>query len=264
MKKFLLKKGHIIIVLVLFLSFLMISLTASYSNKSVSNGEKFYELVIKNNTIFSIDEEGSLDGLYYDDLTNLYYYKGNVKNNYFVINSELWRIVSINSDKSIKVIKESGINSNKLYRYNEDYNNYKYLDSNVYNQLDMWYKEKLNNVNSYILDREFCVYFQNEKCIENKKLKIGLLTFDEVKRAGGEINTNNSNYYLYNVDSWWILDNDYDELLGSAFSGYVNLLGSIDKGFVVEEKVIRPVINISGYVNVLGDGTKDNPYFIVK
>lgn len=263
MKEFLSKKGHIIIVIVLLLCVSVIGVMESYSNKNIDESEVFYASILKNNTVLSPDNVEDSSGLYYDNSDNSYYFKGNVENNYIVINSELWRIVSVNSDKSIKVIKESGINSNKLYKYNEEYNNYEYVDSNIMKELELWYKENLSNVDSYISDSEFCVFYQYEKCEETKKYKIGLLTFEDIITAGGAINTNNDAYYLYNGNDWWILDNDYDEVIGSAYSGYVNLLGSIDKGFIDEEKTIRPVINIKEGASALGDGTLENPYYIV-
>lgn len=264
MKKFLSRNGHIVIVFVLVLCLITAGLTASYSNKDIVSGDVFYASILKNNTILSSDSSNELDGLYYHNEDNSYYYKGNVKNNYLVINSELWRIVAINSDKSVKVIKESGINSNELYEYNKEYNNYKYVDSNLMKELDLWYKENLNNLDSYISESEFCIFYRYEKCEEAKKYKVGLLNFGEVVRAGGEINTNNDAYYLYNQNDWWILDNDYDDVIGSAFSGYVNMLGSIDKGFIDEKMTIRPVINIKDDTVVLGSGTLDDPYYIVK
>lgn len=263
MKRFLIKKRNIIvIVVVLMLGLYVINLSTSYSNNNLNNNY-LYDEILKNNSILDINAE-EVDGLFYDNDNNTYYFKGNVGNNYIVLNNELWRIVAINSDKSVKVIKSSGIESNKLFKFNEDYNDYEYKDSAVMDELLSWYEYNLNEIDEYIKDSKYCVDYRNNECLLEETYKIGLLNISEVKRAGGEINTNNEAYYLYNGNDWWIIDTDYDQVLGSAFSGYVNLLGSIDKGFVDEEMTIRPVINLVDVTPISGDGTLDNPYFILK
>lgn len=50
------------------------------------------------------------DGLYVDTSeNNRYVYKGSNPNNYLSLNNETWRIVSIESDNSVKIIRESSI-----------------------------------------------------------------------------------------------------------------------------------------------------------
>lgn len=264
MQKFLAKRGYIIVLVVLLtVGVYMMNFNTSYSDKT-NNSKILYEEIINNNSIYDVTENDEVDGLFYDNASNEYYFNGNVENNYIVINNELWRIVGINEDKSVKVIKQSGINDNKLYAYNTDYSNFKYQDSIVFKELLSWYNDNLSNVDEYILDSEYCINYQNGECFETGRYKIGLLDISEVRRAGGEINTNNDAYYLYNENDWWIIDTDYDEMLGSAFSSYVNLLGSIDKGFVDEEMTIRPVVILKKEVPINGRGTLDDPYYIVK
>lgn len=266
MQKFIAKKGLIVVLLLLcMVGTYMLNVKTSNSNKVGTDNKLLYEELINNNSILFNTGKNELDGLYYDDESDTYYFKGNLTNNYIVLNSELWRIVAINHDKSVKLIKESGINSNKLYMFNDKYEVYDYRKSIVATELDNWYKDNLTNLDSFILESEYCINYQDNKCLDKDNYKIGLLTINEVKRAGGEINTNNEAYYLYNGNNdWWIIDTDYDEVIGSAFSGFVNLLGSIDKAFVDEEKTIRPVINLKKETPINGEGTLENPYFIVR
>ena len=49
------------------------------------------------------------DGLYYDDNTGEYYFKGANPDNYIEFNGEVWRIMSINSSGNIKIIKDERI-----------------------------------------------------------------------------------------------------------------------------------------------------------
>ena len=262
MQKFLVKKGFIFfVILMIFVGGYLVNLSTSYSNKDKFNIKHLHNEILSNNTILNESSE-LLNGLFYDNASNTYYFKGNVENNYIVINNELWRIVMINNDKSVKIIKAYGIDSNKLFNFNEEYDDYEYIDSIVMNELELWYNNNLNNIDSYIKEDEYCVNYKNE-CISTEKMKISLLNVMEVKRAGGNNNINNEAYYLHNGNDWWIIDNDYDEFLGSAYSGYVNLMGSIEKGFVDEQMTIRPVITLIDSVSIAGNGTVDDPYFIL-
>lgn len=264
MQKFLAKKRYIVVLVVLIMvGVYMINFNTSYSDKT-KDSRFLYEEIINNNSIYDVTELEEVDGLFYDKVSNEYFFKGNIVNNYLTINDELWRIVGINEDNSVKVIKQSGIYDNKLFVYNEDYDNYRYQGSVVIKELLSWYDDNLINIDEYVLDGEYCINYQSDECLEFGSYKVGLLDVSEVKRAGGQININNDAYYLYNENDWWIIDNDYDEILGSAFSGYVNSLGSIDKGFVDEEMTIRPVINLKKEIPINGDGTIDNPYYVIK
>ena len=64
------------------------------------------------------------DGLYFDDNNDEYYYKGASPDNYIEFSGDLWRIISINSDGNLKIIKEdridltgySGVSSSDNYK----------------------------------------------------------------------------------------------------------------------------------------------------
>lgn len=256
MKKKVNKEAIVIGLVIIFIVLFQVSNT-SYSISNNSNSIKLVNKILDNNTIYNKDDNIE-DGLLLDDE---YYFKGNVNNNYVSLNNELWRIVSL-KDNYIKIIKEEGINNNKLYKYSDDYNEGDYLDSNIYKILDEWYKEELINYDSYILKYNYCVLYKNKECKDNKLLKIGILNYDDVVKAGGIKNINNDTYYLFNNNEWWILNSSYDVLIGSYFSSYVNNLGSIEDGFVDEEKTIRPVIVLNNITYKTGDGTIDNPYVI--
>ncbi len=242
---------------------ILVNFGTSYSNKMVVVDNDFYQVLIKNNTILDEDDD-NLDGLYYDEKEDSYYFRGNVVNNYMVINSELWRIVGIESNSSIKVIKAHGINYNGLYQFNSDYDNYLYNNSEAMNQLNYWYDNSLKKFSNYIIQNEYCILYEEDICKESKKYSVGLLSVDEVIKAGGSDKANNDAYYLYNENDWWLINTEYDEFVGNGFASNVNFLGRIDSSFVDEKKTLRPVININGLVSVNGDGTKDNPYFIAE
>ena len=82
--------------------------------KKAYASDKLEEEITKDKSInYSIDDVG----LYKEN--NYYFFRGNVENNYIKINDEMWRIVAILENKNIRIIKEDGINSNQLYKYNE-------------------------------------------------------------------------------------------------------------------------------------------------
>ena len=237
----------------------------SYSNRNTNNGVDLYEILLERNSIIEedINKEDSFDntneysGLYLEG--SKYFFRGNVINNYLKIDGEIWRIVSFSEDGLIKIVKEESLESNKLYKYNEDYGNYNYLESNIKEVLDTWYKDNLSKY-QFIVEDEYCIEYE-DGCINEEKLMVSLLSQEEVIYAGGFTNTNSDSCYLNNGTEWWIISKEYDEFIGGAFSGYVNSLGSIEMGFVDEEKAIRPVITLKD-VKVTGEGTEDNPYII--
>ena len=49
------------------------------------------------------------DGLYYDDYTDSYVFKGGNPDNYISFNNEVWRIMSIDNNRNIKIIKDERI-----------------------------------------------------------------------------------------------------------------------------------------------------------
>lgn len=242
----------------------------SYSNKEpMDNKIYLYDEILRHNTI--IEEEITKDkslkysndvvGFYKEDY--IYFFRGNVENNYIIIDSELWRIVSINENKSIRIIRENGINNNQLYKYNEDYSNYNYDDSIVKEELNKWYSTHLKDYEEFIIKENYCIEYE-DTCIKEVSMKIGLLSEKEAIYAGSYKNMNYDAVYLNNKHSWWISSKFYDEFIGSAFSGYMNEMGSIESGFVDEEMTIRPVINLKWNTPIKGEGTLDNPYMIEK
>lgn len=242
----------------------------SYSNKEMEENSIFlYDEILRRNTIIEeeITKEISLKfsddkvGFYKEEDT--YFFRGNVENNYLLVDKDLWRIVSINESKSIRIIREEGINNNQLYKFNEDYSNYIYDESIVKNELSKWYEDNLRDYDDYIVKENFCIEYE-ETCQKETVMKIGLLSEIEVIYAGGYNNVNYDGTYLNNGYNWWISSKFYDEFIGSAFSGYMNEMGSIESGFVDEEMSIRPVINLKWNTPIIGEGTKDKPYMIEK
>jgi hypothetical protein len=257
------------------------SLTINDEIKTATN------YLLANNEIV---EDINMDGLHKTDDTNSkessYYFKGNVSNNYVSLNNELWRIIKINEDGSIKIIKDTNIES--TYQYSLDSkqeNSYNYLNSNIKNELDNYYENNLKDYHNLIQEENYCTelsvvkndnykvddanktyleYTPSFKCNTENSLSIGLISYDEAILAGlsytGSYNNTN---YLVNGSS-----KSTFTISPAGVNGYTNenyVWKITDNGAVIETSVsntlyIRPVINLKASLNITGDGTINNPF----
>ena len=117
-------------------------------------------------------------GLYYtstntEDNKVTYYFRGAVENNYVSFANNTWRIIRINEDGSIRLIKQDSIGNNA---FNENYDDAAYVgymygtkgsttyeathrntnSSTIKTTLDTWYQNNLVNYSSIIADSGFC------------------------------------------------------------------------------------------------------------
>ena len=218
---------------------------------------------------------------------NSYYFRGNVTNNYMMINNMLFRILGINKDTSLRLIY---INESLESVFNKSRNKEEYVafnNSEVYNYLTEWYNNNLSNLDKYIIGYDYCsdtsyekyynkinygsylrnfeVYTPSLDCSQTDKTyggitnsKVGLISMDEVAIIGGTANSNNTSYYLYTgYDYYTISPNNY---YYGANMGIVNKYGKLSESKVTNKLKVYPVINIDSNLNVLGSGTIDNPY----
>ena len=243
-------------------------------------------------------------GLYKSTATNTgnptYYFRGNVENNYVSFAGFTWRIVRINENGTIRIVMQDGINSNTKYIFNSNRNNYTYMyytNSNAKTILESWYqtnigskKDLAKNVASgaYYCEQAkvkqlenytsgstnmtvYSSYTLDFKCNSDENgygvvnASVGLLSYEEVVYAGGYVNQQNSEYYLYNASiNWWVMGPA--GFLSSSLIPYVwnvrttGILGNYD---VNRSSIVRPVINLTADTQISdGDGTKENPFVV--
>ena len=246
-------RKKIIAITLVIVVFAIIFVIPSYSTQDNDKSLIMTEEIFRTNSL--IEKRTTETGLHF--IEDNYYFLGIPSNNFVNINGENWRIIKINKDNSILIIKEEGINKNKLYQYNEEYNNASFNDSYVKKELEEYYENNLKNM-KYVIEQEYCIQYEKE-CLATEKNTISLLTPEIL-----DINNINEEYndesFLINNYDYWILSNSYDEIIDSAYSGYVSSLGNLDNGFVDEEKTIRPIITLSKDTRVIGEGTINNPY----
>lgn len=197
---------------------------------------------------YILQSEGSSeDGLYFDDFTKTYYFKGNVTDNYVSYAGYTWRIVSF-SNGTVRLISQGVLNDIPSKNYTSMLD---FLEGTFYTNLSQ--KE-------YILETSYSTGLvtdvtNSENIIaseetEHTKYKIGLLTAGEYKRATG-----NSGNFLTNGTTWLLTkrNNTYGYYLSSSTISSTSLTSSY---------TVRPVIVLNEAVVYSGLGTSTNPYVV--
>ena len=117
-------------------------------------------------------------GLYYtstntEDNKTTYYFRGAVENNYVSFANNIWRIVRINEDGSIRLIKQDSISNGEFNTNSSDaaYLGYMYgtpgsstyaethkntNSSTIKTAIDTWYSANLSTYSSHLADAGFC------------------------------------------------------------------------------------------------------------
>ena len=168
-----------------------------------------------------------------------YYYKGDAKNNYILLNNVLFRIVRINGDGTYRLILDNNISDASYNDINDILNNWfsSFTHSNIvmkdydianYNDVD---KTNLISFNGYIIS------------------DVGLLSVREANLINDNVKDSylDGNFYLGNkddLDNVWVIDDSV-----------------IKKENIERVNGVRPVINIS-IDKLRGNGTKELPYEI--
>lgn len=230
------------------------------------------------------------NGLYKDG--GIYYYHGNVDNNYVMINNILFRIVSLDVWGYIKLVTENSIDS-KYYLESTDANNMSsdLSNSRVGSALNAWMNENFNDYKNILPICVYCIdefsdpindYKLNDfilhgiHCYNSINTNVGLLSISDLKKAGivipykylslGAFFANN---YLATGNSTILMNaykgsQSYEFRLNgpsTQFYGHVDYSSSLSFTGAIP---IRPVINMwnaSGY-EYTGVGTLTNPYVI--
>ena len=116
-------------------------------------------------------------------------------------------------------------------------------------------------------NKSYNEYIPTLKCSEENKLKIGLITYDEVVLAGLSYGSyNNTNYLVKgnNKNTWLISKAGINSYTKDNYVWRIS-----DNGSIIEQLVsnnynsIRPVINLKASLNIKGDGTINNPYIFM-
>ena len=223
------------------------------------------------------------DGLYADEYeSGRYIYKGANPNNYITFNNETWRILSIDGDGRIKIVRDELLSNrafDSTFSNNWDrpsdiktYLNGEYLDSITVNKEKIvpstWSIGKVTNGNDDLAGQ---IASENET--QSQEASVGLITVSEYLRANtntelcGNLSLNNSNYSTCKTTNW-LFKNDYYWTISpsSGNSNYVfrvygnGLVSSISANNI---NTVLPAITLSSDISLSGSGTVEEPYTIM-
>lgn len=228
------------------------------------------------------------DGLYADEYEDgRYIYKGAKPNNYIMFNDEIWRILSIEKDGTLKIIRGKSI-GNRIWDDVEDVSGYGSNDWTNPATLNTYLNETYFNDlkdNDKIVNHKWMIGSVNvdennlEKQIEDENSKtwkgnVGLITASEYIRANtneeecGNMVKNNKNFieckksnWIFNLNGnspWTITATSSNEFaVWSVFS-----LGDMGGHFADEEFGVIPSVYLSNKISLDGSGTLQDPYLI--
>lgn len=198
------------------------------------------------------------DGLYIDDIECRYFYKGANPNNYITFNNEQagWRIMSIECDGTIKIVR---INSIGNMRWDDGS---EYLNDTYYNNLNitarnqivlhLWGTGSATRTNVSIAD---LVWLEKNNG-GNKEMYIALPSRYEYQRTSSVQAYRTNNWLNYNA-KWWTISAYFSDVW------YIDSSGSIYRTSVSKEQVIRPTLYLSSEVKIIGGtGTQSDPYIV--
>ena len=226
------------------------------------------------------------DGLYEDEYDDgRYFYKGANPNNYVTFNNEQagWRIVSIEPDGTIKIMRINSIGNQAWDSSNS--NNWArpaslntYLNGTYYNGLNSTAQSQIVAKDWSIgavtfNDNNMTNTINNEKAIKWHG-KVALVTVSEyirsnsnksscgtVKQLNAESGQCKGTTWMYNSSYyWWTLSprtgNSYD-LFDVSNDGNVNYYYALDT-----YSAVRPALYLSSEVTLTGSGTQSDPYVV--
>ncbi len=225
------------------------------------------------------------DGLYADEYEEgRYVYKGANPNNYITFNNETWRILSVENDGTLKIMKKDSIGNMAFDSSNS--NNWArpaplntYLNNDYYNSLN---SDAQNLIQAHTWGVGPVTYnntdLAGQIASENGTTwsgNIGLMTLSEYLRANtnpslcGNYSLNETNYSTCKTTNYIVPTTEYLWTISpnADYSNYVfyvysygrvrtNLASNRDTGVV-------PAVYLKSNINLEGEGTESNPYTIV-
>lgn len=186
------------------------------------------------------------------DETN--YYKGKNDDNYLKIDGIIFKVVGINTDKTVKVVSDETLASIDYNSVNEWLNNY-------------FYDKLSDSAKEYIVKSKWCNSTvsnpkSNDKCNSYTKTQfVGLLSIEDYNKSYDTNNVSNINnnvavwtYNRKNNQEAWI--NSYYDGTTRNFSEYKNTSSKTIVG-------VKPALNIKAdSIIVAGTGTNTDPYIL--
>ena len=235
------------------------------------------------------------DGLYKDEYEDgKYTYKGANPNNYITFNNETWRIISIENDGTIKIMRNKSIGYRAFDKTGgqfgdnnwdrpadiKTYLNGEYLLSITTNQDKVvshtW---SIGGVTSNNSDLAGQIAVENGT--QSQSVSIGMITASEYLRANtnteecGNLSLNNTNRTTCKTTNWMnniVPSGSYLWTISPAasssasvfnVSGFASNAGTLSSSFVNISCGFSPAVYLSSDITLTGDGSQGNPFTIV-
>ena len=227
-------------------------------------------------------------GLEKDEYECRYFFTGANPNNYITFNDEKagWRIISVECDGTIKIMRTADIK----YQYWNTYNSNNWLNADVKDYLNGEYYNNLNSTaQSQVVAKDWSIGYAtyndtpshnlvNTINDENSKKwngKVALITASEYIRSNSNKNECGTTYQIYynksgrckgttwihnSSDSFWTLT-PFDISNSEVF--YIqNTNGYFIGAGANNSMSVKPTIYLSSDIKLSGRGTQSNPYTI--
>ena len=232
-----------------------------------------------------IIEDGNLTK---DEYECRYFFTGGDPNNYITFNNETagWRIISVECDGTIKIMRITDIAPGSLVWDSSNSNNWArpaslntYLNSTYYNSLNANAQSKIVaksfSIGAIIYNNNGLEYQINAENSNVWKGKIALPTLSEFLRTNsnksgcGTFALYNDNYsncrntmWMYNRGYWWTLT-PYSGNSAHVFAATNGAIGYNVASHTYDNGLsgVRPALYLSSEVKITGgDGSQSNPY----
>ena len=228
------------------------------------------------------------DGLYADEYEpGKYTYKGANPNNYITFNNEMWRIISIGADNTIKIMRNESI-GNQVW--DADYSN-DWETSDIKSYLNETYLPTITVNNDKIVSHTWSVgavtynntdlagQINDENGTQSQNASVGMITASEYLRANTNteqcenMSINNTNRttclttnWMYNIVPsrgylWTISPSTSNSISVFAVYGTSDAAGLISYS-ANSDRGVSPVLYLTSDITLTGDGSSGNPYVI--
>ena len=229
------------------------------------------------------------DGLYADEYEiGRYIYKGANPNNYITFNNETWKILSIDGDGRIKIMRNESIGNRVFDSGNSNawetsdikaYLNDTYLPTITTNQDKIvshtWSIGGVTYGNSDLADQ-----INDENGTQSQSASVGMITVSEYLRANtnteqcGNLSINNTNRAICLTTNWMysiVPSNGYlwtiSPIGSNSYSvfcvrGDTSIAGRLYYSSASLSSGVSPVLYLSSDISLSGSGTAEDPYRI--
>ena len=230
------------------------------------------------------------DGLYKDEYeTGRYIYKGANPNNYITFNNEIWRIISVENDGTIKIMRNESIGNivfdsgswNEWDRPSDikTYLNGEYLPT-ITTDADKIVSHTWSIGGVKWNNSDLAGQIADENGTQSQSASIGMITLSEYLRANtnkeqcGNLNLNNTNCstckttnWIFNIVPsggylWTISPHATYSTTVFRVSGISSSAGDLSSSIAYNSSGVSPAVYLTSDITLIGDGSQGNPYVI--